>query len=90
MKELKKIMEDYQPDYSIWSNDNEQMTKLKEAVQQLDDADRIIFVLYAETGSLREVGKILGVSHTTVFKTIKEIRAKIFNYIGDDITDFND
>lgn len=90
MKELKKIMEDYQPDYSIWSNDNEQMTKLKEAVQQLDDADRIIFVLYAETGSLREVGKILGVSHTTVFKTIKEIRTKIFNYIGDDITDFND
>lgn len=82
IKDIKKIMEDYQPDYSIFTDDDEQMIKIKEAVQRLSDADRIIFILYCETGSLREVGKILGVSHTTVFKAIKEIKEQILNDIG--------
>lgn len=79
---IQKIMEDYKPDHSIFTDDDEQMIKIKDAVQELSDADRIIFILYAETGSLREVGKILGVSHTTVFKVIKDIKKRILDDIG--------
>ena len=85
---IKELIDEYKPDYSIFTDDDDLMIKIKEAVQNLSDADRIIFILYCETGSLREVGKILGVSHTTCFKTIKEIKKQIFDYVG--ITDIND
>lgn len=85
MNNIKELMDDYKPDYSIWSEDDELMTKLKTAVQRLPDADRIIFILYCESGSLREVGKKLGVSHTTVYKEIKKIKKRIFDDIGLDI-----
>ena len=78
---IKNILEEYKPQYDIMTEDDESMTKLKEAVQTLSDADRIIFILYCETGSLREVGKILGVSHTTVFKCINKIKEQILNYV---------
>lgn len=44
---------------------------------ELDAVDRTIIILYAETGSLREVGKMLGLSHMTVRKEIMRIRAEI-------------
>lgn len=70
-------MNDYVPDYDIFSEDEEAMTILKSAIDNLSQADRIIFILYCETGKLREVGKMLGVSHTTVFKCIKGIKKQI-------------
>lgn len=81
---IKELIDEYKPDYSIFTDDDDMMIKIKEAVQRLSDADRIIFILYCETGSLREVGKVLGVSHTTVFKCIKTIKDKILNEIGYD------
>lgn len=75
--ELQKMMNDYKPDYDLLTEDDETMTALKEAIDSLSQADRIIFVLYAETGSLREVGKMLGVSHTSIYKTIKTIKSEI-------------
>lgn len=75
-------MEDYKPNYDIFCEDDELITDIKKAVQNLPDADRIIFIIYAETGSLREVGKRLGVSHTTVYKCVKEIKKKILAEIG--------
>ena len=82
MISLKTIIKEYEPDNSIWSEDNELIDKIKRAVQNLDDADRIIFILYCETGSLREVGKKLGVSHSTVYKEIKRIKQQILDDIG--------
>lgn len=79
---IKTILQDYIPQYDVFTEDDELITRLKEGVQQLSDADRIIFVLYCETGSLREVGKMLGVSHTTVFKCINKIKEQILNYVG--------
>lgn len=79
---IKNILQDYVPQYDVFTEDDELITRLKEGVQQLSDADRIIFVLYCETGSLREVGKMLGVSHTTVFKCINKIKEQILNYVG--------
>jgi DNA-directed RNA polymerase specialized sigma subunit len=79
---IKTILQDYIPQYDVFTEDDELITRLKEGVQQLSDADRIIFVLYCETGSLREVGKMLEVSHTTVFKCINKIKEQILNYVN--------
>lgn len=87
INDIRKIMEEYEPDHSIWSTDDIQITRLKEAVQNLNDADKIIFILYCETGSLREVGKMLGVSHTTAYKCIKDIKKKILEYVDGPIDD---
>lgn len=79
---IKELLDEYKPDNNIFTEDDDMMIKIKQSVQNLSDADRIIFILYCESGSLREVGKILGVSHTTVFKQIKEIKQRILNDIG--------
>lgn len=76
------IIKEYEPDNTIWNEDNELVDKIKRAVQKLDDAEKIIFILYSEHSSLREVGKILGVSHSTVYKEINKIKKKILDDIG--------
>lgn len=77
MVELQKMLNDYKPNFDLFTDDDETMTALKSAIDSLSQADRIIFVLYAETGSLREVGKMLGVSHTSIYKTINGIKRQI-------------
>ena len=87
LNNLKKVMEDYKPDYSIWGEDDEDMLLLKSALDSLEDADRIIFILYAEWGSLRKVGKRLGVSHSIIYKNISRIKRQIYDYIKANCTD---
>ena len=70
MNLIQKIEEEYKPDETIWNKDDEDMTLLKKSLMKLNESDRIIMLLYAETQSLREVGKMLGVSHTIIFKEI--------------------
>lgn len=75
-------MSEYEPSYSIWREDDEDMTILKEGVMSLPPADRIIFLIYCEKQSLRDTGKELGVSHTVVYKQIKMIRGMLRDWIG--------
>lgn len=86
---LKNVMEDYKPDYSIWREDDEDMMLLKRALDSLEDSDRIIFVLYAEWGSLRKVGKKLGVSHSIIYKNISRIKRELYDFIKANCTDSN-
>lgn len=81
LKNLKRVMEDYEPDESIMREYDDSILILKKALQNLDDADRIIFVLYCEYGSLRKVGKQLGVSHSIIYKNISRIKREIYDYI---------
>lgn len=74
-------MEDYKPDEDIMREYDDTMLYLKKALSNLDDADRIIFILYAEYGSLRKVGKQLGVSHSIIYKNISRIKKEIYDYI---------
>lgn len=83
---LQSLIDQYKPVQGIWNEDDELVDSLKIEIEKLDDADKIIFVLYCETGSLREVGKMLGVSHTTVYKEIKRIKKQLL----DGIRYFND
>ena len=82
IENLNRIMDDYKPQYDIFREDDMKMTRLKESVMKLSDADRIIFIMYCEFGSLRKVGKMLGISHTSAYKCIKKIKEQILNDIG--------
>ena len=52
-------------------------TSVKKAISKLNDPDRIIFCLYMDLGGSRKVGKVLGVSRTTVLKEINRIKMEI-------------
>ena len=58
-------------------NDDDSKVALLSAIGKLSEADRRILYLYAETASMRETGKALGVSASTVFYIIKRIRKLI-------------
>ncbi|MEF2919933.1 MAG: helix-turn-helix domain-containing protein [Acutalibacteraceae bacterium] len=78
MIDVQMMIKDYEPPVEdIWTEEEDEMIMLKKAVQSLSPADRIIFLLYAEYGSLRQVGKELGVSHTTIYKQINLIKTQI-------------
>lgn len=78
MMDIQMMIKEYEaPVEDIWTEEDEEIIMLKKAVQSLSPADRIIFLLYAEYGSLRQVGKELGVSHTTIYKQINLIKSQI-------------
>ena len=58
-------------------NDDDSKVALLSAIGKLSEADRRILYLYADTASMRETGKALGVSASTVFYIIKRIRKLI-------------
>lgn len=64
--------------------DTDELLDLYEAINTLNEADKIILYLYAELGSLRAVGRTLGVSYTTARKAVMEIKEKIFDALYDD------
>lgn len=81
MNDINRVMEDYEPDETIWREYDDTVLWLKRAMNKLEDADRIIFMLYCEYGSLRKVGKKLGVSHSIIYKNIKRIKEQMYDYI---------
>ena len=74
-------MEDYVPDESIWRDYDDTTLWLKRAMNELEDADRIIFMLYCEYGSLRKVGKRLGCSHSIIYKNIRRIKLLMLEWL---------
>ena len=81
LNNINAVMDEYKPDESIWREYNDDMLLLKQALSSLSDADRVIFVLYSEYGSLRKVGKKLGVSHSIIYKNITRIKKEIYDFI---------
>ena len=68
---LSKIEEEYE-----WNilKDDDQMFKLKEIIENLDDLDRSILIIYADEGSMKKAGKKFNVSAATIYSNIKRIR----------------
>ena len=71
---LKKSQEEYLPSAMT---DEEEMFKLKTIVNNLPEVDRIIFLAYVELHSFTELSKVLGISRSSCFWTIKRIREEI-------------
>lgn len=62
--------------------DDDRIRLIKEAVARLDVPDRTLLVAYAESGSLRKLGKLYGFkSATAVNKRLKIIRKQITDYV---------
>ena len=71
---LSKIEEEYIGDFL---KDDDQMFKLKEIIENLDDLDRAILIIYADEGSMAKTGKKFNVSAATIYTNIKRIRQVI-------------
>lgn len=81
IQNLNRVMEDYTPDETIWREYDDDMLNIKQAMDSLTDADRIIFALYCEYGSLRKTGQRLGVSHSIIYKNIRRIKLQMLDWI---------
>ena len=77
--ELRKLLREYEDKEENIMEDTDELLEIYDAVNALNEADRIILYLYAELGSLRAVGRTLGVSYSTARKAVQEIKGKIFD-----------
>lgn len=68
---LKKIQEEYADDIFV---DDDKMYRLKEIIDNLDDLDKAILIVYADEGSMEKTGKKFNVSSATIYYNIKRIR----------------
>lgn len=83
--ELKRMLKDYEydPVTEFWDEDgDERAWAVKRALSQLDVSERLIFVLYLETQSERDLGQLLGCSRTPVSRELKKIKEKIRSMMG--------
>ena len=53
------------------------MFKLKEIIENLDDLDRALLIIYADEGSMKKAGSKFNVSAATIYAHIKRIRQEI-------------
>lgn len=68
---LKKIEEEYVNDIFV---DDDKMYKIKQIIEDLDDLDKAILIVYADEGSMAKTGKKFNVSSATIYYNIKRIR----------------
>lgn len=80
-EELRKLLREYEDKEENIMEDTDELLGVYDAVNALNEADRIILYLYAELGSLRAVGRTLGVSYSTARKAVQEIKNKIYEIL---------
>ena len=71
---LKKIEEEYVSDIFV---DDDQMFKLKQIIDELDDLDKALLIVYSDEGSMAKAGSKFNVSAATIYTNIKRIRQVI-------------
>ena len=71
---LKRALKEYEPNIL---EDDEEMYRIKQVVDNLQEVDRIIFLLYTELRSFTALSTILGISRSSCFWTVKRIREEI-------------
>lgn len=84
--ELKRMLKDYEydPVTEFWDEEgDERAWDIKRALSQLDVSERLIFILYLEVNSERELGQLLGCSRTPVSRELKKIKEKIRSMMGE-------
>ena len=68
---LKKIEEEYESDFL---KDNDRIFKLKQIIDELDDLDKALLIVYADEQSMAKAGSKFNVSAATIYTNIKRIR----------------
>lgn len=74
---IDNLLTEYELDYSMFTNIDDRLLSIYPKWLKLNKADKTVIILYAEYRSYREVGKILGISHTTIARFIKQIRERL-------------
>ena len=68
---LKKIEEEYVSDIFV---DDDRMYKIKQIIDELDDLDKALLIVYSDEGSMKKAGSKFNVSAATIYSNIKRIR----------------
>ena len=68
---LSKIEEEYEGDFL---KDDDSIFRLKQIIDELDDLDKAILIVYADEQSMAKAGKKFNVSAATIYTHIKRIR----------------
>ena len=71
---LKKIEEEYISDIFV---DDDRMYKIKQIIDELDDLDKALLIVYSDEGSMKKAGSKFNVSAATIYSNIKRIRQVI-------------
>lgn len=74
---LRLLDEEYTSSKGVFDEDDARVRRCKAALRRLPDSDRRLFILYADTGSVRKLSQTLGVSKSTVQNRVSEIRRKL-------------
>ena len=77
-----RIRPEYEHDPDIFCPDPPRVRVLKEAIERLPDADKVIIRLYAELGSVRKLGALLGVGRDAAWREVGRIRAALMKDIN--------
>ena len=77
-RDYKEIRKDFDIDDSIFNAEPDKVRRIKEIVlNRLDQVERTLILLYADCGSLRDLGKRLGMSYGSVKRVLDPIKEKI-------------
>ena len=68
---LSKIIDEYNSDIFV---DDDKMYELKQIINELDDLDKALLIVYADEGSMAKAGKKFNVSAATIYSNVKRIR----------------
>ena len=68
---IQKIEDEYEGDFL---KDDDRIFRIKEIINELDDLDRSLLIIYADEGSMAKAGKKFNVSAATIYTNIKRIR----------------
>ena len=71
---LQKIIDEYNSDIFV---DDDRMYKLKQIINELDDLDKALLIVYSDEGSMKKAGSKFNVSAATIYSNIKRIRQVI-------------
>ena len=71
---LQKIEEEYMGDFL---KDDDRIFRLKQIINELDDLDKALLIVYADEGSMAKAGRKFNVSAATIYTNIKRIRQVI-------------
>lgn len=68
---LSKIEEEYEGDFL---KDDDNIFRLKQIIDELDDLDKALLIIYADEQSMAKAGRKFNVSAATIYTHIRRIR----------------
>lgn len=71
---LRQVMREY---LAVNDEDDDRTLGIKRVIASLPAEDQVLFILHTEVGSYRQLAKAFGVSRTTVFNRVQQIKDRI-------------